>query len=594
MLLKRKEETVPDVSATELDIACSVYSVGSVRPVQEWLAGELAAQRGAFAALCRDAGRGGSTCGAGAADAGLCARADDIVDDLTGVLDVHDALVRRVAEQLELCTAAVRAAGAASARGQRDFEARQRALVRDVRAGRTEVLCELAAATLAQWLLHEGLFATAVASAEEARDGTPVIAPAAAGLYVQWRAELADAHYRVFRALHGSTSLVDADVRRLAIDCFVDAYLTPRGAAALGTFPPPTLATFVDVFRAEGADLSPALVVLHYALLDIGDAALAARFRAAFPLAPRMVQWTLAMWNVDRGAVALGVAALRRAGVLYDRVVLPLVRGAFVRDPAAELYQTLAVMCSTPAATPRTAADALVRMLVLVRAGMLDTAFAYYRDAFCAPDSPLAPELRAAPPGLPDRVLEAFFATALERGFTRVLVLLPFSDGETRALERLFVAHNMATAAAALQIAQGHPERVQQLARAHPTNPVLATVASNMRTGCDAAAPPANTLAFSASLAAVSPTDAAAVAEKDAPSVNEAAEEMKDDKKVEEDEEKEDEDEIAVAPGNTTMLLAMKSPQRTPNRITLPARSVPRDSTRPHGAEQDAVQSAMV
>lgn len=583
---------MPDVSATDLDIACNVYSVESVRPVQEWLAGELTAQRGAFAALCRDAQRG-------VAAAELCARADDLVEDLAGVLDVHDALVRRVVEQLQLCTAAVRAAVAASGTGasagtRRDFEARQRALVRDVRAARTEVACELAAATLAQWLLHEGLFTAAVASAEEAGDGTAVIAPAAASLYVRWRAELADAHYRVFRALRGSTSLVHADVRRLAIDCFVDAYLTPRGAAALGTFPPPTLATFVDVFRAEGADLSPALVVLYYALLDIGDGALAARFRAAFPLSARMEQWTLAMWNVDRGAVALGIAALRRAGVLYDRVVLPLVRGAFVRDPGTELYQTLTVMCSTPATTPRTAADALVRMLVLLRAGMLDTAFAYYRDVFCAADSPLAPELRAAPPGIADRVLEAFFATALELGFTRLLVLLPLSDGETSALERHFLAHNMATAAAALQIAQGHPERVQQLARAHATDPVLATVAGNMRTGSDSAAPPRNTLAFSASLATMDtscdvPSTAAATAAEAASTQSGSSNSSGGDAEMKDGDEDEDEDEdtVVAGPGSTTMLLAMKSPQRTPNKLTLPS------VTRLH-KEPDDAQTAML
>ena len=579
------------MSATDLDIACNVYSVESVRPVQEWLASELEALRSSFAALCRDA-QGDAAAAAGGDAARLCARADELTEDLAGVLAVHDALVRRVVEQLQLCTAAVRAAAGstgASAGTRRDFEERQRALVRDVRAARTEVVCELAAATLAQWLLHEGLFTAAVASAEEAGDGSAVIAPAAASLYVRWRAELADAHYRVFRALRGSTSLVHADVRRLAIDCFVDAYLTPRGAAALGTFPPPTLATFVDVFRAEGADLSPALVVLHYALLDIGDGALAARFRAAFPLSARMEQWTLAMWNVDRGAVALGIAALRRAGVLYPRVVLPLVRGAFVRDPATELYQTLTAMCSTPATAPRTAADALVRMLVLLRAGMLDTAFAYYRDVFCAADSPLAHELRAAPPGLADRVLEAFFATALELGFTRLLVLLPFSDGETSALERHLLAHNMATAAAALQIAQGHPERVQQLARAHATDPVLATVAGNMRTGGDAAQPPRNTLSFSASLAAMDTTsrDDDSTASSTTTTPDTAADAGDAEMKDNDDRDDEDDEFPTAGSGNTTMLLAMRSPQRTPNRLALPT-----ERARPH--KEQETQGAML
>jgi len=229
-------------------------------------------------------------------------------------------------------------------------------------------------------------------------------------------------------------------------------------------------------------------------------------------------------------------------------------------------------MCSTPAATPRTVVDALVRIQVLVRAGMLDSAFAFYREMFRSNDSPIAQDVRSSP-FLCDNVLDSFFDTAIKLNFKRLLVLLPFTEAELRALEKNMLSKNLAVDAAALHIAQGRPDRVQQLAGSQKKDPILATLARNMQMTESQQQQQLGSLSFSLSMVAA-PMDtslqastisvAAATADDD---------EMKDGRNHREDDLAKSE----IGTGNAPILLSMKSPKRTPNR--LPVRNTTATST---------------
>ena len=462
---------MPLVTSTDLDMMFTVYSMDFVGKEQQWAEHELGSVRREFNQLLAN-------------PHSTSEQYDTVCMLLFGLHEVYSAFLQRAVDQVHAARAALQDRPDLR-RGGPSLEQRLENVVSDFRAARMAISRDLAAATVARWLKHEHLYNRSLQRRDRgahpvAQQGPLPRRKTPAEAYRVRRNEQWRRNERVLSALRGTGLLAPTRERNLLIDCFIERYVTPEAAHALGTYPPPSFARFVDVYREEAADTSSATVVLYYALLDYGDPRKLASLRAQLPLTPRMEQWTTAIWQIDHGLVRSGLAALHRAGLLYDRIVIDLVRAVYVRAPELNLHSVFTALGESPAALPRTAVDALVRLHMLVRAAALDEAYEYYRSTFASLDSSVAADMSAYP-NLPQQVLESVFQVALESGHLRLLVALQLEKGDANLLEQYLQRKGLYGPLAAYQISHGVTESLAHVLPASCTDSLIVNAVHNVQ-----------------------------------------------------------------------------------------------------------------